>query len=184
MTARIQHNTAQRRDVVNPPDPHWAVRTFSGFSPDKSGEVSPISRLCAARGNERIKLKLRLQLVAEDVWKVGWGVDCTATRQHCTALYNCTHPPPSPAHLRWILFPWSWLHPNPPLQSQNFVHWWEIQTENIKDIIYCNREKGKTLFWEMQYYLAKSTRDSNKIGRLDSPSSCSVDDWESGTVCI
>ena len=91
MTARIQHNTAQRRDVVNPPDLHWAVRTFSGFSPDKSGEVSPISRLCAARGNERIKLKLRLQLVAEDVWKVGWGVDCSATRQHCTALYSTVH---------------------------------------------------------------------------------------------
>ena len=120
MTARIQHNTAQRRDVVNPPQPHWAVRTFSGFSPDKSGEVSPISRLCAARGNERIKLKLRLQLVAEDVWKVGWGADCSATRQHCTAqytLYNCTHPPPSPAHLRWILFPWSWLHPTPPVSE-------------------------------------------------------------------
>ena len=120
MTARIQHNTAQRRDVVNPPQPHWAVRTFSGFSPDKSGEVSPISRLCAARGNERIKLKLRLQLVAEDVWKVGWGVDrlyChPATLYSTVQLYTpstlpCSSPldivplvlaPPHPSSLRTL----------------------------------------------------------------------------------
>ena len=71
--------------------------------------------MCGGAGQRTYKAEAEIATCGRrclESW-LGCRLYCHPATLYCTVQHSthCTHPPPSPAHLRWILSPWSRLHP-------------------------------------------------------------------------